>query len=112
MLPACADGLRHEFPPLRSATSPLRDFPTARTRIIGRKRLLAEIAERLDCASLVTLTGVRGAGKTRVAIEAGRRLGLQLPDGAAFVDLSPPHVDAGGTQKHPSNNNAPESLTA
>jgi len=85
---ACADGLQREFPPLRSATSSLRGFPATRTRIIGRERLLAEIAERLDRASLVTLTGVGGSGKTRLAIEAGRRVGARLPDGAAFVDLS------------------------
>ena len=86
---ACADGLEREFPPLRTAASPLRGFPVTRTRIIGRERLLAEIAARLEQASLVTLTGVGGSGKTRVAIEAGRRAGARLPDGAAFVDLSP-----------------------
>jgi predicted ATPase/class 3 adenylate cyclase len=92
-----ADGLQREFPPLRSATSPLRRFPATRTRIIGRERFLAEIAERLDRSSLVTLTGVGGSGKTRLAIEAGRRVGERLPDGAAFADLSPlddPHLIA------------------
>lgn len=86
---ACADGLARDFPPLRTSTSRLRGFPATRTRIIGRERLLAEIARRLEHASLVTLTGVGGSGKTRVAIEAARRAGVQLADGAAFVDLSP-----------------------
>ncbi|MGH7895637.1 MAG: ATP-binding protein, partial [Candidatus Binatia bacterium] len=89
VLQACADGLEREFPPLRTAASPLRGFPVTRTRIIGRERLLTEIAARLEHASLVTLTGVGGSGKTRLAIEAGRRVGARLPDGAAFVDLSP-----------------------
>jgi predicted ATPase/class 3 adenylate cyclase len=89
VLQACADGVAREFPPLRSATPSLRGFPANRTRLIGRERLLAEIADRLGRASLVTLTGVGGAGKTRLAIEAGRRMGERLPDGAAFADLSP-----------------------
>jgi predicted ATPase/class 3 adenylate cyclase len=86
---ACADGLQRDFPPLRSASSALRGFPPTRTRIIGRERLLAEVAERLERASLVTLTGVGGSGKTRLAIEAARQVGGGFPDGAAFVDLSP-----------------------
>jgi len=89
VLQACADGLQRDFPPLRSATPPLRGFPANRTRLIGRERLLVDIPDRLERASLVTLTGVGGAGKTRLAIEAGRRMGERLPDGAAFVDLSP-----------------------
>jgi predicted ATPase/class 3 adenylate cyclase len=86
---ACADGLERQFPPLRSPTSPLRGFPAVRTRIIGRDRLLAAIADRLGNEALVTLTGVGGSGKTRLAIEVGRRVGELLPDGGVFVDLSP-----------------------
>ena len=89
VLQACADGLARDFPPLRTSTSRLRGFPATRTRIIGRERLLAEIAARLERASLVTLTGVGGSGKTRLAIEAARRAGVRLADGATFVDLSP-----------------------
>jgi predicted ATPase len=84
----CGAGLRRDFPPLRTAASELRGFPATRTQIIGRERLLARLAELLDSVSLVTLTGVGGAGKTRLAIEAGRREGLRFADGAAFVDLA------------------------
>jgi predicted ATPase/class 3 adenylate cyclase len=86
---ACSAGLRRDFPPLRAAASELRGFPATRTRIIGRDRLLARVTELLGRASLVTLTGVGGSGKTRLAIEAGRRAGKRFADGAAFVDLAP-----------------------
>jgi predicted ATPase/class 3 adenylate cyclase len=89
VLQACSAGLRRDFPPLRAAASELRGFPATRTKIIGRERLLARVAELLRSASLVTLTGVGGSGKTRLAIEAGRREGMRFLDGAAFVDLAP-----------------------
>jgi hypothetical protein len=60
---ACADGLERQFPPLRSLTNPLRGFPAVRTRIIGRDRLLAAIADRLGNEALVTLTGVAALGR-------------------------------------------------
>jgi predicted ATPase/class 3 adenylate cyclase len=83
------DGLAREFPPLRTAAGELHGFPTTRTRLIGRGALLAQIGEQLSRTALLTLTGVGGSGKTRVAIEAGRREGPRFSDGAAFVDLSP-----------------------
>ncbi len=89
VLQACAEGIARDFPPLRAATSQLRGFPATRTRIIGRERLLGEIAARLERGTLVTLTGVGGSGKTRAAIEAARRAGPRFSDGATFVDLSP-----------------------
>jgi predicted ATPase/class 3 adenylate cyclase len=89
VLQANADGIARDFPPLRAATTELRGFPATRTRIVGRERLLAEIATRLEACSLVTLTGVGGSGKTRAAIEAARRAAPRFADGAAFVDLSP-----------------------
>ena len=37
----------------------------------------------------MTLTGVGGVGKTRLALRAGRENGRQYPDGVWFVELAP-----------------------
>ncbi|MFT7837663.1 BTAD domain-containing putative transcriptional regulator [Saccharothrix sp. BKS2] len=65
---------------------PDRDFPAPVTPLVGRAADLGELTGLLDTRRLVTLTGVGGAGKTRLAIAVG--------DGRAealFVDLTPLH---------------------
>ncbi len=66
-----------------------RGFPVAYTSLVGRRSLLEEIQARLSGERLVTLTGVGGSGKTRMAIEAGNRLASSFRHGAVFVDLVP-----------------------
>lgn len=67
----------------------LRGFPVPSTSLIGRESLLDEIVERLSVNRLVTLSGVAGSGKTRMAIEAGNRIASEFQNGAVFVDLVP-----------------------
>ncbi|WP_433335971.1 BTAD domain-containing putative transcriptional regulator [Spirillospora sp. CA-294931] len=59
------------------------------TSFIGRDDDLASIAKLLKQERLVTLTGPGGAGKTRLALEAGERLAEQAPDGVWLVQLAP-----------------------
>lgn len=66
-----------------------RGFPVPGTSLIGRQDQLTEIRQRLVDNRLVTLTGVAGAGKTRLALEVGNRLASEFADGAVFVDLVP-----------------------
>ena len=64
--------------------------------LIGRERELADIVaclENTDCR-LLTLTGLGGNGKTRLAVEAGRQLLSRaasgpFTDGVFFVSLAP-----------------------
>lgn len=65
------------------------NLPPAVSTFIGRERALGELAGLLDRHRLVTITGVGGAGKTRLAVEIARRRIGQHPDGIWLVDLTP-----------------------
>ena len=58
--------------------------------IIGREKEIAEITELLkrDDARLLTLTGVGGTGKTRLAREVAHRMLKDFSDGVFFVELA------------------------
>jgi predicted ATPase/class 3 adenylate cyclase len=81
------DGLAANFPPIRSLEIPT-NLPPQLTSFVGREQELAEIESLLDSSRLVTLTGVGGSGKTRLALRAGFDLLGRFPDGVFFVDLS------------------------
>ena len=81
-------GLRTEFPPLRALdTSPGNLRPPA-SSFIGREAELAEVEEALKAHRLVTLTGVGGVGKTRLATEVAARRADEFPDGVWFFELA------------------------
>jgi predicted ATPase len=64
-------------------------LPARTTSFVGRDDELGELLrlfERSD-VRLVTLTGPGGIGKTRLALEAARRLAPRFADGAAYVPL-------------------------
>ena len=65
--------LRREFAPLRSVGTYRTNLPLQTTSFIGREDDMAEVTDALRTARLVTLTGVGGVGKTRLAIQVGRR---------------------------------------
>ncbi len=61
------------------------------TPFVGRTKEHVDITTRLlnpDCR-LLTLTGLGGSGKTRLAIEAATTVAAQFPHGTAFVALQP-----------------------
>jgi non-specific serine/threonine protein kinase len=65
------------------------NLPHDRTPFIGRERDIAECGRALETSRLVTLTGIGGAGKTRLAIRVATTILPQHRDGAGFVDLAP-----------------------
>lgn len=64
------------------------NLPAPITDFIGRDRQKSEVATLLSGHRLVTLTGVGGGGKTRLAIEVARSLLASAPDGLWFVELA------------------------
>jgi predicted ATPase len=64
--------------------SPLPPLPTPLTSFVGRDQQLAVVKQMLAGTRVLTLTGVGGIGKTRLALEAARH----VSDEVAFVDLA------------------------
>jgi predicted ATPase/DNA-binding SARP family transcriptional activator len=79
--------LRHEVPAVRAPERRHR-LPAAVPTSVGREAELADIDGVLRGSRSVTLTGVGGAGKTRLALEVAARADAAMPDGVVFVDLS------------------------
>ncbi len=76
------------FPPLTSMGVGIVSLPSPRTSLIGRDDSILEVRRLLAQHRLVTLAGVGGCGKTRLAIEVAYREISSHPDGVWFVDLS------------------------
>jgi non-specific serine/threonine protein kinase len=64
------------------------ELPPSLDPIIGRAAESAEIASLLPTARLITLTGVGGSGKTRLALHIASLMRDTFPDGVRWVDLS------------------------
>ena len=58
------------------------------TSFLGRSRELEELEVLLSSARILTITGVGGAGKTRLATEMARRCADRYPDGVWLVGLA------------------------
>jgi class 3 adenylate cyclase len=63
-----AEGLRREFPALRALDVSPGNLRAATTSFIGRESEVAELQAAVKAHRLVTLTGVGGVGKTRLAL--------------------------------------------
>lgn len=63
-------------------------LPVELTSFVGRKREFAEVKSLLGAARLVTLTGVGGVGKTRLALRVARDVQRAFRDGVHLVELA------------------------
>jgi predicted ATPase/DNA-binding SARP family transcriptional activator len=62
--------------------------PRALARLVGRQAELDEIAALLLSGCLVTLTGVGGVGKTRLALAVAQAAEGKYPDGVGWAELA------------------------
>jgi predicted ATPase/class 3 adenylate cyclase len=83
-----AEGLGTDFPPLRALDTTPGNLRPATTSLIGRDHNIAEIKTTVRSHRLVTLTGVGGVGKTRLALEVAAQLADEFPDGAWVFELA------------------------
>jgi predicted ATPase len=83
-----APRLPTNFPPLRALDTSPGNLPSAATSFIGRKSEVAEVQAAVRTHRLVTLTGVGGVGKTRLALEVAAGLADEFPDGVWFFELA------------------------
>jgi predicted ATPase/DNA-binding CsgD family transcriptional regulator len=77
-----------ELPKLDSVTASIHNLPSPLSRFIGRERELVEVRHLLSTSRLVTLVGIGGCGKTRLAIEAARGLEGDYAWGVGWVELA------------------------
>ncbi|MDT5412747.1 MAG: hypothetical protein QOG14_4967 [Mycobacterium sp.] len=83
-----APGLATDFPPLRALDTSPGNLRRATSSLIGREFELDEVQAAVKSHRLVTLTGVGGVGKTRLALEVAARLVDEFPDGVWFFELA------------------------
>jgi predicted ATPase/class 3 adenylate cyclase/DNA-binding CsgD family transcriptional regulator len=83
-----AAGLQTDFPALRALDASPGNLRPAVTSFIGRESEVAELQAAVKAHRLVTLTGVGGVGKTRLALEVAARLADEFPDGVWFFELA------------------------
>jgi predicted ATPase/DNA-binding SARP family transcriptional activator len=79
---------KREIKPVEPETSaPKHNLPVQLTTFVGHEKERDEIAGLLAQNRLVTLMGTGGIGKTRLALQTGRSLLDDYPDGVWFVPL-------------------------
>jgi Mrp family chromosome partitioning ATPase len=87
--------LRHDraIDPTPSAR-PITNLPHQLTELVGRAADINRIAQAIARARLVTLTGVGGVGKTRLALQVAAELADGYRDGAWLCELAPAGAEA------------------
>jgi predicted ATPase/class 3 adenylate cyclase len=80
---------RGSFPPLRTLDVARHNLPVERTPLLGRSSDIDQVVRLSAEHRLVTLLGIGGTGKTRLATAAAAELVDEATDGVWFVDLVP-----------------------
>ena len=78
--------LRRDFPPVRGVATSSSNLPAQRSSLVGRELDVRRVTSLVERHRVVTLTGVGGVGKTRLAIRAAADLLPQFAN-AWFISL-------------------------
>ena len=79
------DTISHDY---RIKTKLMHNIPLDLTSFIGREEELKEVRRLIGRTRLLTMTGVGGTGKTRLAMQAARGLVHDFKDGIWVIELS------------------------
>ncbi len=83
-----AEGLDEDFPPLKTVDAVPGNLPVQATSFIGRDAQVAELTSLVTTHRLVTLVGVGGVGKTRLALQVAGEMAPEFFDGVWLVELA------------------------
>jgi predicted ATPase len=83
-----ADGLPTRFPPVASVQVARTNLVTPLSSLVGRDSQVAALTAALTPPCVVTLTGVGGIGKTRLAMAAATEVLPRFADGVWAVELA------------------------
>ncbi|HYN31639.1 MAG TPA: adenylate/guanylate cyclase domain-containing protein [Ilumatobacteraceae bacterium] len=84
-----ADGLQSEFASLRTIDVVPGNLPVQSSSFVGRDDAVATIVDAVGAHPVVTLIGVGGVGKTRLAVQSAAMLAPQFRDGVWLIELAP-----------------------
>jgi predicted ATPase/transcriptional regulator with XRE-family HTH domain len=79
---------REAVPPAPAPVYRFADLPLPISSFVGREREMADLAQLVRQARLLTLTGPGGTGKTRLALRVAEAARPHFPDGVVFVPLA------------------------
>ena len=82
-------GCDAQFAPLRSLDAARTNLPVQLTSFVGREEDVKAVGALLVEHRVVTLTGVGGVGKTRLALQVAADEVDSFPDGVWLVELAP-----------------------
>ena len=79
----------HSRPESHSSETDKHNLPNPHSSFVGREREIVEVKRSLAMSGVLTLNGIGGCGKTRLALEVARDLVGAYPDGVWLVELAP-----------------------
>ena len=80
--------LRENFPPLRAIGVVVHNLPFLRASFVGRDEEMSRLLSLLRTTGILTLVGLGGVGKTRLAVQMAQQVLGDFPDGAWLVELA------------------------